>query len=416
MTIAVAGVLMTCVGTSDIQAESYTVCSSGCDYTTIQGAISAASDGDTIQIQAGTYCENNLRIEGKSLTIEGVGTVDGCPAVTIDGEAEHRVFLIQGSSATDTCLDNLYICNGHTITDSKGSEWNGGGIWVGDCSPTISNCTIVECVAYAHGGGIYAVNSSATFTSCVIECCMSETDVGGGVYIDSCDLTFTDCTFDSNISGEMSSDDEGAYWSPLNGGGVYMYGSKNSSSGTFTDCVFHENLAFNGAAFYMTSASPTLTNCSFSGSSCWNQDEWLTGTSTPENGMVYLTSTWPNGGSSPVFTDCSFSYGACNYAVYVVSGSPTHSGCTFGDNWGGLNVHGDSDWDPFKGTTDPAIITLEDCTVCGTGDHVRGIIVHRGENHIHDCGDSNVPGDINGDGCVNGEDLSMLLGAWTTCP
>ena len=134
MTIAVAGVLMTCVGTSDIQAESYTVCSSGCDYTTIQGAISAASDGDTIQIQAGTYCENNLRIEGKSLTIEGVGTVDGCPAVTIDGEAEHRVFLIQGSSATDTCLDNLYICNGHTITDSKGSEWNGGGIWVGDCS------------------------------------------------------------------------------------------------------------------------------------------------------------------------------------------------------------------------------------------------------------------------------------------
>ena len=35
-----------------------TVCASGCDYTTIAAAVTAAANGDTILIGPGTYTEN----------------------------------------------------------------------------------------------------------------------------------------------------------------------------------------------------------------------------------------------------------------------------------------------------------------------------------------------------------------------
>lgn len=55
-----------------ISAETYTVCDSGCDYTTIQAAVTAASSYDTIEVQAGTYSEN-VDIATAGLTIKGAG-------------------------------------------------------------------------------------------------------------------------------------------------------------------------------------------------------------------------------------------------------------------------------------------------------------------------------------------------------
>lgn len=50
-----------------------TVCSSGCDYTSIQAAITAAPDGSTIQVQAGTYNEH-VTILNKTLSLIGDGS------------------------------------------------------------------------------------------------------------------------------------------------------------------------------------------------------------------------------------------------------------------------------------------------------------------------------------------------------
>ena len=51
------------------------------DYTTIQGAIDAAVDGDTVLVKPGTYVEN-ISFKGKAITVTSEQGVD---VTVIDG-------------------------------------------------------------------------------------------------------------------------------------------------------------------------------------------------------------------------------------------------------------------------------------------------------------------------------------------
>lgn len=88
---------------SAVSAQStHTVCASGCDFTSIQAAVTAASAGDTIDVGAGTYNENiavnkNLSLIGAGLattTIEGISGAGALGAVLVDGTTTG--VLIQG--------------------------------------------------------------------------------------------------------------------------------------------------------------------------------------------------------------------------------------------------------------------------------------------------------------------------------
>jgi hypothetical protein len=140
------GFVLLCVGVvcvlalpSPATAETWTVCSSGCDYTSIQVAIESANRGDTIELGAETFYENI--IVHKGLTIRGAG-----PGLTIvDGSDGANVFYI----GFDTWTQETVVLSGMTIQNGSGQ---GGGVRAGNLGRvTIDNCVIRD----NEGEGIY---------------------------------------------------------------------------------------------------------------------------------------------------------------------------------------------------------------------------------------------------------------------
>lgn len=111
--ICVIVALFVLVAAMPASATTWTVGTSGCNYTNIQEAINSASAGDTILVQTGVYRENvNV---SKLLTLTGIDTGGGKPVVN------------GGSSGNAMTLFSDYCAiEGFTITNSGTSNQNGG--------------------------------------------------------------------------------------------------------------------------------------------------------------------------------------------------------------------------------------------------------------------------------------------------
>src|SRR5690606_20148054 len=69
MTMVVGGMFGISTG-AQAATDTATVCSDGCDYTSIQEAINDSSGGATIEVSAGTYREN---VSASNVTLVGAG-------------------------------------------------------------------------------------------------------------------------------------------------------------------------------------------------------------------------------------------------------------------------------------------------------------------------------------------------------
>ena len=178
-------------------------------YSTIQDAVDAAKDGDTIKVAAGTY-EESVDTSGKDLTITGTS---GAASTTIDGTGEaHAITVSSGetvsiSGFTLSGADQGLEVRGSTVTASdirvKSVTGNsgGGGYLVADGGHLdISSCNVknVTLQSNQYGGGFYIDGSTASIDNCTVS--NNTAYQGGGFYIYDSTVDLTDVTISGNES------------------------------------------------------------------------------------------------------------------------------------------------------------------------------------------------------------------------
>ncbi len=265
------------------------------DYPTIQAAIDAAVDGDTIIIGPGTYTGNGNRdidFLGKAITVRSTEPNDpNIVATTVidcqgTSSRARRGFRFNNNEGPTSIVAGLTITNGYA--SGRYPEDRGGAIvCVGDKvgrGPTISHCNITNNRASTHGGGMHNFNASPTLVNCEFRD-NSAAYAGAAVYNNrAASPTLISCTFTGNRAGGQ-------------GGGVFNY---KINRVTISHCTFSGNSAAYGGGVYSAQSLVEISHCIFWGN-------------TPDeiNGSAIVTYSdvqggWPGEGNidaEPCFID-----------------------------------------------------------------------------------------------------------------
>ncbi len=214
--------------------------------TGIQNAINTASNGDTLNLSAGTYKEHNITVN-KNLTINGPTiTGNNPPTAVVDAQQLGRVFNIP--SGVTVTLQYLLIQNGNATTDTANP--NGGGGICNKGNLTVTNCSINNNTA-SYGGGIYNDYGNLTVTNSTLKNNTAKVVFGGGgIYNDHGNLTVTNCSINNNTA----TNDGGIY--TTHGGGIYNF----NADCTVTNSTINNNNATNGGGICNESGIFTLYN------------------------------------------------------------------------------------------------------------------------------------------------------------
>ena len=168
---ALTAVLAVLAGIAVCQGRIITVDDDGpADFATIQAAIDDANDGDTVEIQAGTYTgEGNRDIDflGKAVTVRSTDPDDWAlvRATVIDCQSRGRGFYFHSGEDANSVLAGL------TIT--KGRNSVGGGMYIEYSSPLITNCIVTDNLAptggdlFGDGGGIMCELGDPIIRNCI---------------------------------------------------------------------------------------------------------------------------------------------------------------------------------------------------------------------------------------------------------
>jgi hypothetical protein len=281
-------------------------------HATIQEAIDAAAEGDTILVAAGEY-EGFMLL--KAVSIRGEGGPGAC-LITTPVE-------IGTTNATGAVLDGLTIDGRNTVA--------GPGLTIASADIVVRSTIIRNWLGHAHAGGVLLTDSSSRLIDCtitgnefgqaslvqegtgggglaahrgspsLIRCTISDNRTvegqavrhaethdgghGGGLFFRDAAPTLLNCTIQNNSTGAGGSDPgcdqffrNGPGTAGGSGGGIYM----QDSAAVMINCLIADNTAGaggnggecppqtggnggSGAGVYITGGSARLINCTVAG-------------------------------------------------------------------------------------------------------------------------------------------------------
>jgi hypothetical protein len=267
--ILLAGILI--IGICFCNTETYgAILKVRSQYWTIQDAIDASSNGDTVLVEDGLYqLTEPIDFTGKAITVISENGYANC---TIDGQWPGFNYPDVGGwscvkfvnfEGNDSVLSGFQIISGTK-----------GGIYIAYASPTIENCWIRRNATRDGGGGIYSVEGSPiiknsiinmnnaytlsgsigggglafdggnpSLINCAINNNRAEDIQGGGIFGNNTSLSIINCSIVNNIG----------YWQ-AGGGGIHVEGN---STLTITNSILWQN--FNSEISQKDSSTVTIT-------------------------------------------------------------------------------------------------------------------------------------------------------------
>jgi len=238
------------------------------DYQTIQTAIDAAIENDTILVDQGTYYEN-INFKGKNIVV--------CSNFAFSGDQNDvSETIINGSmpqhADTASCVlfvsgeDSTAVLQGFTLTGGTGTKWEdehgpgnyyteGGGVLIQQSSPTIKNNIITAneaineegSILSAGGGGIRCGDGNPNILNNVIS--YNQGLYGGGIV-----MNYSDATIKNNIIfGNSGGDDFG-------GGGLWFLQNGESPIIVENNTIAYNHSKKGGGGLRLWSSDVLMTN------------------------------------------------------------------------------------------------------------------------------------------------------------
>jgi len=203
-------------------------------FETIQRAIDACVDGDTVRLNPGEYSEI-LFFSEKEIVVESrayeANNPDLMLETIISGASGSRCLSLVGNDANDVTIRGITITGGHADL--------GGGIFISSSTPTLMDL-FVENNSSASGGGLYIEDASPTLQHITFS--DNGANKGGAIYLSESDAHLTNIQIENNV----------AYW----GGGIYL----NQSHPTIDSSQIAFNQGFiEGGGLYLDQSNPSMS-------------------------------------------------------------------------------------------------------------------------------------------------------------
>lgn len=358
------------------------------DYATIQAAVDAAANGDTVLVAPGIY-EESVDLRGKAILVKSE-VVRGARVLAPEGA---RSFTAVNGETAKTRVVGFRI--------GRSGKW-GGGVRVAGSSPVFDTCTIEGCRNNT-GGGAIVEGGAPAFIGCHFRDCWID-GAGGGPYGGGGAIR--------SVGGSVvveRSVIERCYGSQ---GDIMMQEGGGSSAIRRSTLVGAEGVS--GSWIYNAPGSSfTIEDCQFDSLEGVVLFGWspYTVRRTTFRDITGARVMEMRSGQTLV-EDCSFErcvvdgflFGVIYSGTYALSGSTfcASSQPYFQGAWTDL---GGNDFDTY-------------CSCFGDidGDGIVGgsdlAVVLNGWQ----SGPGFTDGDLNGDGEANGQDLALVLANWGVCP